>query len=157
MSDRPISDRPVNDVASYKTILRDILDRRPSGTRQRLAHALGTNRSFVTQITNPAYPVPIPSQHIPVLFEICHPSPVERAAFLETYARAHPGRLEATSPRRATRPLTVTVPDLGDDARNAVLDALVTEMAARLACFAEDIGGHRPRQQGQRQEGEEDQ
>ena len=147
-----MSEVPVSDVAAYKVILRDVLDRRPSGTRQRLAHALGTNRSFVTQITNPAYPVPIPSQHIPVLFEICHPSPAERAAFLEVYARAHPGRLDAASPGRVTRTLTLTVPDLGDEVRNAAFDALVAETAARLACFTEDIAGHRPRQQ----EGEEE-
>ena len=40
-------------VAAYKRILADVLDRRPSGTRQRLAAALGKNRSFVSQITNP--------------------------------------------------------------------------------------------------------
>jgi hypothetical protein len=139
----------MSDVAAYKSILRDVLDRRPSGTRQRLAHALGTNRSFVSQITNPAYPVPIPSQHIPVLFEVCHPSPAERDAFLEVYARAHPGRLDAVSPGRATRALTLTVPDLGDDARNAAFDAQVADVVARLARFAEDIAGRRPRQQGE--------
>ena len=41
-----------------------MLDNRPSGTRLKLAAALGKNRSFVTQITNPAYPVPIPAQHL---------------------------------------------------------------------------------------------
>ncbi len=37
-------------IAAYKAILRDVLDRRPSGMRQRLAEALGKNRSFITQI-----------------------------------------------------------------------------------------------------------
>jgi hypothetical protein len=36
-------------VRQYKEVLRRILDSRPSGTRQRLAVALGTNRSFVSQ------------------------------------------------------------------------------------------------------------
>ena len=49
-----------------------VLDRRPSGTRQRLADALGKNRSFVSQITNPAYQTPIPAQHFDPIFEICH-------------------------------------------------------------------------------------
>jgi len=43
-------------IAAYKAILRDVLDKRPSGMRQRLAEALGKNRSFITQIANPAYP-----------------------------------------------------------------------------------------------------
>ena len=44
-------------MAEYKGILQRLLDNRPSGTRQRLAHALGKNRSFITQITNPSYGV----------------------------------------------------------------------------------------------------
>ncbi len=40
---------------AYKAILAQIIDDRPSGTRQRLAAALGKHRSFVTQITSPAY------------------------------------------------------------------------------------------------------
>ncbi|MEA2876627.1 MAG: hypothetical protein QOF14_1823, partial [Hyphomicrobiales bacterium] len=42
-----------SNVTSYKAILRRALDNRPSGTRLKLAAALGKNRSFVTQITNP--------------------------------------------------------------------------------------------------------
>ena len=51
---------------AYKTLLREVLDNRPSGTRSCLAAALGENRSFVTQITGPAHPVPIPAGHIDV-------------------------------------------------------------------------------------------
>ncbi len=51
-----------SNVADYKVILRRVLDNRPSGTRLKLAAALGKNRSFVTQITNPAYLVPIPAK-----------------------------------------------------------------------------------------------
>ena len=53
----------ISTIAAYKTILKEVLDSRPSGTRSRLAAALGKNRSFVTQITGPAYPVPIPASH----------------------------------------------------------------------------------------------
>src|ERR1700739_2747195 len=80
-------------VAAYKRIFREVLDRRPSGMRLRLAHAMGKNRSFVSQISNPAYPVPIPVQHLSTIFEVCHfPAPA-RAAFLAAYARAHPRRM----------------------------------------------------------------
>src|SRR4029079_8563721 len=34
-------------VALYKRLLADVIDGRPSGTRQRLAAALGKNRSFI--------------------------------------------------------------------------------------------------------------
>ena len=63
----------------YKRILLRVLDLRPSGTRQRLADALGKNRSFVSQITNPAYPVPIPPRHLEIDLRRL-PLPASRAA-----------------------------------------------------------------------------
>jgi hypothetical protein len=94
----------VTAVAEYKRIFKDVLDSRPSGMRIRLAHAMGKNRSFVSQISNPAYPVPVPVQHLNTIFEVCHFSPQAKAAFLRAYARAHPrraGRLSET-PRERT-------------------------------------------------------
>src|SRR5581483_440493 len=81
-------------VADYKNILRRVLENRPSGTRQRLAAALGKNRSFISQITNPSYAVPIPGPHLSTIFDICHFSLNDRRAFLEAYGRAHPRRKE---------------------------------------------------------------
>ena len=69
-------------VADYKKILSDVIDRRPSGTRQRLAAALGKNRSFVSQIANAAYSTPIPVQHLDLVFEICLFPAGDRKAFL---------------------------------------------------------------------------
>jgi len=128
------------DVADYKLILRRVLDNRPSGTRLKLAAALGKNRSFVSQITNPAYLVPIPAKHVAIIFEVCHLSGAERTAFLEAYGRAHPGRLRAPHREARTRTIAVTVPDLGDEKKNRALDELVIDFAARLARYAETVG-----------------
>jgi hypothetical protein len=122
-----------NPVAQYKEILRAVLDRRPSGTRQRLAATLGKNRSFISQISNPAYAVPIPLQHVDQIFEVCHFSPGERAAFLEAYARAHPRRLRIAADEEPARVISVEVPDLGDPARNAQLERLISEFVRRIA------------------------
>ena len=129
-----------SNVADYKAILRQVLDNRPSGTRLKLAAALGKNRSFISQITNPAYLVPIPAKHVAIIFEVCHLSGSERAAFLEAYGRAHPGRLRAPHREAHTRNITVTVPDLGDDKKNRALEQLVIDFAARLARYAESVG-----------------
>src|SRR5437899_12216686 len=75
-------------IAAYKTVLRDVLDRRPSGMRQRLAEALGKNRSFITQIANPAYQTPIPAQHVHPIIQICHLSAQERDRFPEANHQA---------------------------------------------------------------------
>jgi hypothetical protein len=125
-------------IAAYKTILRDALDRRPSGMRKRLAEALGKNRSFVSQIANPAYPTPIPPGHIDAILDICHFSPTERASFLAAYASAHPRRAAASEgPPVRTRPLALRVPDLGDEAKNREFDRLVQDLVIRLARLAE--------------------
>src|SRR6202140_5744976 len=76
-------------VGAYKGVLKRVLDTRPSGTRHRLAIALGKNRSFISQIANPIYAVPIPVQHLETIFEICHFTAADRSQFLAAYAQAH--------------------------------------------------------------------
>lgn len=119
-------------VADYKKVLQRVLDNRPSGTRGRLAQALGKNRSFISQITNPAYTTPIPAQHIETIFEICHFSPEERRVFLDGYARAHPRRAPSLREIRRLRQHVVHLPDLGDADKNRELDHLVGEFIQRL-------------------------
>lgn len=122
-------------VAEYKQILANVLENRPSGTRQRLAAALGKNRSFVSQIANPAYATPIPSQHLDLIFEVCLFPHHEREIFLDAYARAHPGRLQRARPRKEhrLRPVTVYLPDLENEKKNQALDKLITDLALRIA------------------------
>lgn len=119
-------------VAAYKTILRDIIDQRPSGTRQRLADALATNRSFITQIINPAYAIPVPAQHLAAIFRVCHFSSAERERFLKAYRQAHPGRPVAVAEQAATRVLHIALPDLGSEAKNRALDRLLRTFAASI-------------------------
>jgi hypothetical protein len=119
-------------VARYKTIFQHVLDTRPSGTRQRLAGALGKNRSFVSQIANPAYSTPIPARHIETIFEICHFSPEERRRFLDAYSAAHPRRVPAHRENRRLRPHTIYLPDFGNEAQNRELDRMVGDFVQRL-------------------------
>ena len=88
MTDAPTRDAKAANIEAYKTILRDVLDQRPSGTRQRLATALGKNRSFISQMSNPAYSAPIPAPHLEIIFEICHFPPSDKRAFLDAFRRA---------------------------------------------------------------------
>ncbi len=125
-------------VVTYKAILKRVLNNRPSGTRQRMASALGKNRSFVSQIANPAYPVPIPARHLEAIFEICHFSQDDRRDFLAAYARAHPRRLSLVGPVRRSRTISVVVPDLGDARRNREIDALIADLVRRIGRFADD-------------------
>jgi hypothetical protein len=119
-------------VIAYKTILSDIIDNRPSGTRQRLATALGKHRSFVTQVTSPAYATPLPARHLETIFRVCHFSPAEQERFLNAYHRAHPGKLPDLRGEKV-RQLTLTVPDLGDDKKNRRFDEAVSEFIQRIA------------------------
>ena len=135
----PVRNQPdrTTAVAAYKGVLKRVVNNRPSGTRHRLAMALGKNRSFISQITSPAYSVPIPAEHLDTIFEVCHFTQGEKADFLAAYARAHPVRLLRAS-KAGTRTLTLTVPDLGDDQRNRMLDEAIADVARRLARLAEE-------------------
>jgi len=124
-----------NDVAEYKRLLQVICDNRPSGTRGRLALALNTNRSFVSQLVNPAYAMPIPAQHLQTIFEVCHFSPSERAHFLAAYDRAHPGRRDSPDDEKPTRLVSLRIPDLGNPRRNRAIDELLAEYARHLIKF----------------------
>jgi len=123
-------------VADYKTLLQAVCDKRPSGTRGRIALALGTNRSFVSQLVNPNYAMPIPAQHLETIFEVCHFSPAERTAFLTAYDGAHPGRRETGEPATGTRVVSLTVPDFGSVRRNQVVDVMLADFARHLVHLA---------------------
>jgi hypothetical protein len=128
----------VDAVGAYKGVLKRVLDTRPSGTRHRLAIALGKNRSFISQIANPVYAVPIPVQHLETILEICHFTAADRREFLAAYAEAHPRRLDVVRKPAGTRKLIVTVPDLGDARRNRLFDETIAEIARRLARFSDE-------------------
>jgi hypothetical protein len=129
----------VDPVAQYKSMLQAIIDNRPSGTRQRIASAIGKNRSFVSQITNPVYPTPIPAQHLETIFSICHFSAAQRKAFLQAYRKAHPGRIEVVDQDRTQdrpmRRVVVEVPDFDNAAKNRAADEMLADLARRLARF----------------------
>ena len=125
-------------VAVYKRIFKEVIDKRPSGMRLRLANAIGKNRSFISQISNPSYPVPIPVQHLNTIFDVCHFSPQAKAAFLRAYARAHPRRVGRLTEGPHERTLTLHLPDLGSAKRNGQLDALLQEFARRLIAIVQE-------------------
>lgn len=122
-------------VIAYKTILAGILDNRPSGTRQRLAAALGKHRSFVTQVTSPTYDTPLPARHLATVFRVCHFSPAEQERFLAAYEVAHPGRLPDVGGADKMRTLSVMAPDFGDEKKNRAFDDAVAEFVARMAAL----------------------
>ncbi|SFT57099.1 hypothetical protein [Mesorhizobium sp. YR577] len=119
-------------IRAYKTILSNVIDQRPSGMRQRLADALGKHRSFVTQISSPAYSTPIPLKHLTAIVSVCHFSPAEREQFLEAYRKAHPGKISPAAGMKKTRHISLTVPDLGDHKQNAALDRAINEFIQRI-------------------------
>ncbi len=125
-------------VTTYKGILQNVLYNRPSGTRQRLAQALGNKASFISQIANPAYSVPIPSRHVETILDVCHFSPAERIRFLEAYAQAHPRSNAAAKGASRWRFARIRVPNLPTTEKNRALDDLLSEIAANVAHLLRD-------------------
>lgn len=123
-------------IMAYKTILAAIIDNRPSGTRQRLAVALGKHRSFVTQITSPGYATPLPARHLATIFQVCHVSKTEQDRFLEAYQLAHPGKLPDLGNAGGLRHLTLMVADFGDERKNRMLDEAIQDFIQRLVLLS---------------------
>src|ERR1700736_6162844 len=119
-------------VAEYKRILQQVLERRRAGTRLLLAERLGKNRSFISQITNARYSVPIPANHLESIFEGCHFLAAERESFMAAYRRAHPHRAPDAGGGARWRELRLRVPDLRDPKKNKELDELLHETLRRV-------------------------
>ena len=135
--------QPTDPIAEYKALLRRYIDRRPSGTRQRLAEAFGTHKSFISQITNPAYRVPLPAQHIPALFKVCHFSARRSSAlFMDIYARAHPGQFGAIEELASFEEgvLRIPLPHFADPERRHEVEQLIRDFAERVIALLQDAG-----------------
>lgn len=137
---RPVAPSREELVAAYKRLLQADLDKRPSGMRLKIAKAMGKHRSFVSQIANPAYSVPIPARHLETIFRICHFSPEERKAFLAAYGAAHPDqRLEGapSRPRKTgRRTLEIELPASGNGAFDAAVDDIIRQVAKQIGRLA---------------------
>jgi hypothetical protein len=122
-------------VKAYKALLSELIDRRPSGTRQRIADALGKHRSFVTQITSTTYATPLPAKHIPVIFSVCHFNADEKKLFLGRYHAAHPEKREEAASGPPLRHMSLMVPELGNEEKNRLFDEAVAEFAHRMGAL----------------------
>ncbi len=109
--------------------------------RQKMAKALGKHKSFVSQITNPSYSVPIPVQHLDTIFVICHFSQDEVERFLAFYIAAHPEHKNRINISKQYvnrfKTLTIHVPILDDLVKQKQLETRILEFADReIASFS---------------------
>lgn len=128
-------------VAAYKEILRSYIDLRPSGVRLKIADAIGKHKSFVSQIANPNYPVPVPGRHVGTIMDICHFSPEERETFLAAYRAAHPNQSRRVEPAgrggAGHHTLHVEVPNFGDAGIQHEVEDAIREFARRIIAIAQ--------------------
>lgn len=118
-------------IRRYKLLLQTFLKRRGSGARQAIAEALGHTRSFVTQITSPAYDLAIPGGQVRAILRLADLTPEEERIFLEAYVFAHPERA-AEVYAESDRTLLIALPDLGDPAAQVRIEALIQRLAANV-------------------------
>ncbi len=132
-------------IRRYKLLLQTFLKRRGSGARQAIAEALGHTRSFVTQITSPAYDLAIPAGQVRAILKLAELSPDEERIFLDAYVEAHPERA-AEVYAQSHRTLSIVLPDLGDPAAQHRLETLIRRLAEDVVeSFVDDA---RSRQAG---------
>lgn len=132
-------------VRRYKLLLQTFLKRRGAGKRQAIADALGHTRSFVTQMTSPAYDLAIPAQHVRRIVGLAGLETNEARMFLEAYLDAHPERaaevLGAGRGSDRTRTLTIEVPLLRSAAAQRRMESLIARLAADVAAAMADGDG----------------
>lgn len=122
-------------VRRYKLMLQTFLKRRGAGVRQAIAEALGNTRSFVTQITSPAYDIAIPAQYVRTIVRVSGLEANEERMFLDAYLEAHPDRVDDVMGRDAgpSRTLTLSLPQMPTEAAQRRLETLVETMARDIA------------------------
>lgn len=122
-------------VRRYKLLLQTFLKRRGSGSRQAIAEALGNTRSFVTQLTSPAYELAIPAQHALRIVELARLEPDEKRMFLDAYVEAHPERTAEILGHAFTsgaRCLKIDVPLLASETAQRHLERTIQKVAGEL-------------------------
>jgi hypothetical protein len=131
-------------VRRYKLLLQAFLKRRGPGARQAIAEALGHTRSFVTQITSPAYDLAISPGQVRTIVKLAEFTPEEERTFLDAYVEAHPERA-AEVYTQAQRGFSIALPDLGDPAAQLRLEGLILRLAETvIESFVEEARGRRP-------------
>lgn len=133
-------------IAAYKNILRNAIDQRPSGIRRKIAQVLGTHKSFISQITNPADPTPIPARHLDAIIDVCHLSASERQRFVDAWNSAHPSPTPVSRQpqRHHYKTLHIQIPVLDDSASQQALESFIQDTARRLCKLFENQPERRP-------------
>ena len=129
---------PSDSVAQYKAILRSVIEQRPSGMGQRLSEALGKNRSFISQIANPAYKIPVPHKHLDTIFKVCGFSKMQKEAFLAEYYRAHP-KYDKNNALNKRLDKKITIPSTGNSDVDAKIEKLVIQMVDEMVDIYRDL------------------
>lgn len=141
---RPVAPNKDELVAVYKKVLQSYIDLRPSGIRLKIADAIGKHKSFVSQITNPVYPVPVPARHVGAIMDICHFSPEEREVFLTAYRQAHPNQSRKLQPAAQNRAghhtMHIEVPLFDDPERQHEVEETIRHFARRVIALARSGG-----------------
>ena len=125
----------------YKNMMRGFLEVRPSGLRKKISDGIRTNRSFVSQITNPKYAIPIPAQYVYAIMDICHLSQEERKAFIEAYLNAHPGQAETmkTQSLNEHEIFTIDLSRVPDEHTREIIRQSLRNMAENLIEISERV------------------
>lgn len=127
-------------IVVYKTLLREYLNRRPSGIRKKISSAINTHRSFISQVANPNYRVPLPAQYVPILMDVCHFTHEEQETFLAAYTAAHPGQalFAQAAAKGDYTSLTLNLSEVQDENRRIALSRSIREVAATMIKLVQD-------------------
>ena len=125
VSDRLVARR------QYKLLLREIVDRCPYGTKQRISVAIGSSRGFVSQFLDPDSKVPLPEKYVPVVMKVCELSDGDAAEFMELYQAAHPTR-QTSKIDSDVHSMTISLPEFRSRKQREAVEEAILEMAEKI-------------------------
>ena len=115
----------------YKMLLRELIEGRPSGTRQSIARRIGRSRSFISQILNPDSKVPLPEQYVPVVMKVCEFSEGDVVEFMEYYEAAHPKK-NTELMHSGIDTMIISLPRFASQEQRKAVEEAILETADRI-------------------------
>ena len=122
-------------VRRYKLLLQTFIKRRESGTAQAIAEGLGVTRGYISQITSPAYELPIPGNQVSNIIALAGLSSKEEHMFLAAYLEAHPDRASdvvESFDMKKHRVLPIPIPVLTTEVAQSRMERLIRTVAQEI-------------------------
>lgn len=127
---RRVSQNKSESITAYKEVIHKALARCPRGTKSKITKELSKNASYISQITNPEYAIPIPGQYVNKIVNICALNSEEEKQFRHLYAVAHPDKEKKRT--RSNNEICIQLPKSMNATERRRVEQAINEIAETI-------------------------